>query len=139
MDQVDDGLSDSDVREILNLKNIAVVGMSRTPGKAAHDVPRYLMSHGYNVIPINPNADQIMGLRAFPSLTDVSKSVDLINIFRPSKDIPQVIGPAIAKNPLAIWLQLDIHHKQSEDIARKKGIKIVYNRCIMIEHERLMR
>ncbi|MEE9134989.1 MAG: CoA-binding protein [Nitrososphaerales archaeon] len=138
MDGANDGLTDSEIIGILKLKSIAVVGMSRNPGKAAHDVPRYLLEHGYDVVPINPNADRIMGLKAFASLTDIPRPVDLINIFRPSLDIPQLIESAISKNPTAIWLQLGIHHKQSEDKARENGIKVVYDRCIKIEHGRLM-
>ncbi|MCZ6613660.1 MAG: CoA-binding protein [Thaumarchaeota archaeon] len=138
MDRANDGLTDSEIIGILKLKSIAVVGMSRNPGKAAHDVPRYLLEHGYDVVPINPNADRIMGLKAFASLTDIPRPVDLINIFRPSLDIPQLIESAISKNPTAIWLQLGIHHKQSEDKARENGIKVVYDRCIKIEHGRLM-
>jgi len=138
LDGANDGLTDSEIIGILKLKSIAVVGMSRNPGKAAHDVPRYLLEHGYDVVPINPNADRIMGLKAFPSLTDIPRPVDLINIFRPSLDIPQLIESAISKNPTAIWLQLGIHHKQSEDKARENGIKVVYDRCIKIEHGRLM-
>ncbi len=138
MDGANDGLTDSEIIGILKLKSIAVVGMSRNPGKAAHDVPRYLLEHGYEVVPINPNADRIMGLKAFASLTDIPRPVDLINIFRPSLDIPQLIDSVISKNPTAIWLQLGIHHKQSEDKARENGIKVVYDRCIKIEHGRLM-
>ena len=138
MDRANDGLTDSEIIGILKLKSIAVVGMSRNPGKAAHDVPRYLLEHGYDVVPINPNVDRIMGLKAFANLTDIPRPVDLINIFRPSLDIPQLIESAISKNPTAIWLQLGIHHKQSEDKARENGIKVVYDRCIKIEHGRLM-
>jgi len=138
LDGANDGLTDSEIIGILKLKSIAVVGMSRNPGKAAHDVPRYLLEHGYDVVPINPNADRIMGLKAFPSLTDIPKPIDLINIFRPSLDISQLIDAVISKNPTAIWLQLGIHHKQSEDKARENGIKVVYDRCIKIEHGRLM-
>ena len=125
MSRANDGLTDSEVLDILKLKSIAVVGMSRSPGKAAHDVPKYLLKYGYNVIPINPYADNIIGLKSYSSLSDIPQSVDLINFFRPSQDIPHMIESAISKNPTAIWLQLDIHHKESEDRARKKGIKVV--------------
>ncbi len=138
MGAANDGLTDSEIIDILKLKKIAVVGMSRNPGKAAHDVPRYLIKHGYDIIPINPYAESIIGLKSFLSVTDIPYQIDLINIFRPSVDISQLIESAISKNPIAIWLQLDIHHKQSEDRARENGIKVVYNRCIKIEHERLM-
>jgi len=136
--EANDGLTDSEIVDILKLKKIAVVGMSRNPGKDAHDVPRYLVKHGYDIIPINPYADRIIGLKSFPSINDIPKPIDLINIFRPSLDISQLIDSVISKNPTAIWLQLGIHHKQSEDKARENGIKVVYNRCIKIEHRRLM-
>lgn len=138
MGRVSDGLSDSEVIAILRLKSVAVVGMSRNPGKAAHDVPKYLVEQGYNVTPINPHADRILGLKTFPSLAGIPHRVDLVNIFRPSLDIPQIMESSISINPTAIWLQLDIHHKESEDMAKEKGIKVVFNRCIKIEHERLM-
>jgi len=132
-----DSFTDDEIREILSLKKVAVVGMSKNDYKAAHYVPKYLSEHGYDIIPINPSADEILGKKCYDSVSDVDSNVDVIDVFRPSELVLSVIEDAIKKNPKVIWLQEGIHNPQAEEMARKKGIKVVFNRCMLAEHQRL--
>lgn len=133
-----DSFSDAEIREIYKLKNIAVVGMSKSDGKAANYVPKYLMEQGYNVIPVNPTAPEIMGKKSFPNVSSVPDDIDIVDVFRPSADVLPVVVDAIKKPGIkVVWMQLGIYNEQAEKLAREKGIKVVYNRCMLAEHERL--
>lgn len=132
-----DSYTDDEIRQILSLKNVAVVGMSKNADKAAHYVPKYLLTQGYNVIPVNPTADEILEKKCFQSLQDVDQSIDIVDVFRPSDQVIPVVQEAIKKKPKVIWLQEGIHNPEAEDMARKAGIKIVFNRCMLAEHQRL--
>ncbi|MGI0018420.1 MAG: CoA-binding protein [Nitrosotalea sp.] len=133
-----DSFTDDDIRKIYSLKNIAVVGMSKNPDKAAHYVPKYLIDNGYNVIPVNPTTPEILDRKCYPSLLDVTEPVDVVDVFRPSDQVLQVIEEAIKIKPKVIWLQEGIHNEPAEDLARKSGIKVVvFNRCMLAEHQRL--
>lgn len=132
-----DSFSDDDVKNILNLKNVAVVGMSKNSEKAAHYVPKYLSENGYNIIPVNPTADKILGKTCYHNLDDINEQIDIVDVFRPSDEVMPVIEEAIKKNPKVIWLQEGIHNPEAEELARKKGIKVIFNRCMLAEHQRL--
>lgn len=132
-----DPSTDDEIRQILSLRNVVVVGMSKNEDKAAHYVPKYLMSQGYNVVPVNPTADKILDKKCFSSLQDVDQSIDIVDVFRPSDQVLPVIEEAIKKRPKVIWLQEGIHNPEAEDLARKAGIKVVFNRCMLAEHQRL--
>lgn len=129
--------SDDEIREILSLKQIAVVGMSKNQNKAASYVPRYLSDNGYDIIPVNPTTDEILGKKCYKKVSDIKEDIDIVDIFRPSDQVLPVIEEAIKKKPKVIWLQEGIHNPQAEDIAKKAGIKVVYNRCMLAEHQRL--
>jgi len=133
-----DGLNDAEIREILSLRRVAVVGMSKDPAKPAHYVPKYLLERGYEVIPVNPTADEILGLRVYKSLREVPGPVDIVDVFRPSDAVPEVVREAVALRPKVIWLQEGIYHPEAVEVARANGIKIVWNRCMMKEHRRLL-
>lgn len=131
--------SDGEIRKFYRLKNIAVVGMSKNEGKAAHYVPKYLINHGYNVIPVNPTANEIMGRKSFPAVSSVLEKIDIVNIFRPSKDVPAVVQDALKKEGVkVIWMQEGIYSEEAERVAKAKGIEVVYNRCMLAEHMRLI-
>ncbi|MEM3063819.1 MAG: CoA-binding protein [Candidatus Nitrosotenuis sp.] len=129
--------TDEQIRKILSLKNVAVVGMSKNEDKAANYVPRYLISQGYNVIPVNPTADKILERKSFASLTDIDQQVDIVDVFRPSEQVLPVVQEAIKLKPKVIWLQEGIHNEEAEELARKAGIQVVFNRCMLAEHQRL--
>ena len=133
-----DSFSDAEIREIYGLKNIAVVGMSKSDGKAANYVPKYLMEQGYNVIPVNPTAPEIMGKKAYPNVSSVPDDIDIVDVFRPSDDVLAVVIDAMKKPGIkVVWMQLGIYNEQAENLAREKGVKVVYNRCMLAEHQRL--
>ena len=133
-----DSFTDDDIRKIYSLKNIAVVGMSKNPEKAAHYVPKYLIDNGYNVIPVNPTATEILERKCYPGLLDIPGTVDVVDVFRPSDQVLPVIEEAIKIKPKVIWLQEGIHNAQAEEIARNAGIPVVvFNRCMLAEHKRL--
>ena len=132
-----DDYSDDEIQEILSLNTVAVVGMSRHPNKAAHFVPKYLADNDFNVIPVNPNTKKIMGIKSYEAVSKIKESIDIVNIFRPSDQVLPVVVEAIKKNPKVIWLQEGIHNPEAEEMARDKGIKVVFNRCMLVEHRRL--
>jgi len=121
-----------------NFKNIAVVGMSRDPVKAAHFVPKYMIERGYNIIPVNPSANEILGKRTYAKVSDIKPQVDIIDVFRPSEDVYSVVEDSVKKPDVkVIWLQEGIHNAEAEKMALDNKIDVVFNRCIMAEHMRL--
>jgi predicted CoA-binding protein len=136
-------LRSEEINSVLNNhKTVAVVGLSRDPTKASHRVARYLQSAGYRIIPINPFADEILGEKAYNTLLDVPETVEIVDIFRPSEDVPPIVEEAIQLKkklgtPNVIWMQLGIVNEEAAERARKAGFTVVMNRCIMVEHRRL--
>lgn len=129
--------TDEQIRKIFSLKNVAVVGMSKNEEKAANYVPRYLINQGYNVIPVNPTADKILERKSFAKLADIDQQVDIVDVFRPSEQVLPVVQEAIKLKPKVIWFQEGIHNEEAEELARKAGIQVVFNRCMLAEHQRL--
>jgi predicted CoA-binding protein len=132
-----DSHTDDQIRKIYSLKNIAVVGMSKNPEKAAHYVPKYLLEKGYDIIPVNPTANEILGKKCYPELSGIPNEIDVIDVFRPSDQIRPVIEESVKLKPKVIWLQEGIHNPEAEAIAQQSGIIVVYNRCMLAEHQRL--
>jgi hypothetical protein len=132
-----DSHSDEKIMDILSMKTIAVIGMSKNSSKAAHYVPKYLIDHGYDVTPVNPNADIILEKQCYDSISEIKGHVDIIDVFRPSDQISSIIHDCIAKKPKVIWLQEGIHDFESEELARQAGITVIFNRCMLAEHQRL--
>ena len=133
-----DNHTDEEIRKIYNFRNIAVVGMSRDPAKPAHLVPKYMMERGYNILPVNPMASEILGRRTYSYVSDIKSQIDIVDVFRPSKDVYPVVEDSIKKPGISvIWLQEGIHNVEAEKIALDNKIDVVFNRCIMAEHMRL--
>ena len=132
-----DSYTDKEIKDIFAFKKIAVIGMSRHSNKAAHFVPKYLSEQGYDIIPINPMAEEILGKKSYPDILSVDSQIDIVDVFRPSEQVLPVIQKAIKIKPKVIWLQEGIHNLEAEELARKHGIKVVYNRCMLAEHQRL--
>jgi uncharacterized protein len=133
-----DSHSDDEIKKFYALKNIAVVGMSKNEDKAAHYVPKYLIDHGYNVIPVNPTAAEILGRKSYPTVSSIPDKIDIVDIFRRSEDVPSVVLDALNKDGIkVIWMQEGIYSKEAEEVAKERSISTVYNRCMMAEHRRL--
>jgi len=129
---------DDQLREILGLETVAVVGCSTTPGKAAHDVPRYLLEHGYEVIPVNPNAEEVLGREAHDSLSEVREDVDIVDVFRPSDEVAGIVEEALAReDAVVIWTQLGIRDDEAAARAEAAGTRVVQDRCLKVQHRRL--
>ncbi|MGQ9734610.1 MAG: CoA-binding protein [Candidatus Bipolaricaulia bacterium] len=130
--------TDEEIRKILSeARTVAVVGCSRDPEKDAHRVPRYLQEQGYKIIPVNPQAGEILGERAYPSLAELERRADIIEIFRPSEEAYRIVQEAIKLRPKAIWMQLGIVDEAAAKLAEEHGIEVVMDRCMMVEHRRL--
>lgn len=131
--------ADADLESILDADRIAVVGCSTTEGKAAHDVPKYLQDHGYEIVPVNPFADEILGETAYDSITDVPGTVDVVDVFRPSEEVPEILDAVLEREDDPVfWLQLNITHDEAAKRAEAAGLTVVQDRCMKIEHERLV-
>ncbi len=132
-----DPSSDQQIREILSLNKVVVVGMSKNSSKAAHYVPKYLADNGYDITPVNPSTDEILGKKCYSSISKINEDIDIIDIFRPSDQVLPFIQEAIEKKPKVIWLQEGIHNSEAEALATQAGIKVIFNRCMLAEHRRL--
>jgi len=118
-------------------KTVAVIGMSKNPEKDAYRIPEYLMKNGYQIIPVNPSADEILGQKSYKRLADVPGDIDIVDVFRPSEDVPNYLQDVIQKKPKVFWEQLGIHNPEAEEKIASAGIKVVYDRCMLQEHQKI--
>ena len=115
-------------------KTIAVVGLSCNPMRASHGVSAYMQDHGYRIIPVNPHIEECLGQKAYASLLDVPEKIDIVNIFRRPEFVEEVVDRAIQLKVPAIWMQEDVINKEAAEKARKAGIFVIMDRCILKEH-----
>ena len=115
-------------------KTIAVVGLSGNPLRPSHGVSAYMQSHGYRIIPVNPNIQECLGEKAYASLLDVPQRIDIVDIFRRSEFVPEIVDQAIRLKVPAIWMQEDVIDEKAAEKARQAGIFVVMDRCILKEH-----
>ena len=132
-----DTYTDEEIKNILSLKKVTVIGMSKHSRKAAQFVPKYLSENGYEITPVNPTTNEILGRKCYSEISEVKGEIDIVDIFRPSEKILPIIKEAIKKKPKVIWLQEGIHNPEAEEMARTAGIKVIFNRCMLAEHQRL--
>lgn len=130
--------SDEELREVLAGETIAVVGCSTTPGKDAHEIPRYLRDQGYDVIPVNPYADEIFDRKAYDDLSEVPGTVDVVDVFRPSDEVADIVEAAIERDDVdTVWTQLGIRDPEATERAEAADLRVVEDRCMKVEHARL--
>jgi predicted CoA-binding protein len=128
------------ITELLkNSKTIAVVGLSENPMRPSHGVSAYMQSHGYRIIPVNPNIKGSLGEKAYASLLDVPEKIDIVNVFRRSEFVEESVDQAIQLKVQAIWMQEDVINEKAAQKARQAGIFVVMDRCILKEHRSRMR
>jgi predicted CoA-binding protein len=137
------------VAEILTkYKTVAIVGLSRDPSKDSYIVAEYLKNHGFRIIPVNPFADEILGEKCYKSLLDmpaeIQKTLEIIDIFRPSSDAPQIVEQAVRLKrlygvPYVVWMQLGIADESAAKMAMKAGLEVVMDKCMMQQHRLLFR
>lgn len=118
-------------------KTVAMVGVSPRHESDSNRVGRYLIAHGYDIIPINPTADEILGRRAYGSLRDLKQPPDVVQIFRKPEAVPAIVEDAIAIGAKVVWMQLEIVHEEAAARARKAGLAVVMDHCMKREHERI--
>ena len=124
------------IAEVLNqAKTIAVVGLSDNPLRPSHGVSAYMQSHGYRIIPVNPHIEESLGEKSYPSLLDVPEKIDIVNIFRRPDYVEEVVDQAIQLKVPAIWMQEEVIHEKAAEKARKAGIFVVMDMCILKEHQ----
>ncbi len=124
------------IRELLQSRTIAVVGLSEDPAKPSHFVPAYLQSIGHRIIPVNPQIESVLGEKAYASLSELSEKPGLVNVFRLPKFIPAIVDEMIALGFPAIWVQQGLLHPEAAAKAEAHGIKVVMDRCLMVESRR---
>ncbi|MEM7009562.1 MAG: CoA-binding protein [Thermodesulfobacteriota bacterium] len=127
-----------DIKRILTEnKVIAVVGLSPKWNRPSHFAAKYMKDHGYKIIPVNPGYDQILGEKSYKSLLDIPEPVDIVDIFRRSKDVPPIVDDAIKIGAKVVWMQLTVVHEEAAQKARDAGLEVVMDRCVKIEYGRI--
>lgn len=133
------------IDQILSMRTIAVVGLSKDPAKPSYDVASYLLQNGYRIVPINPTVEEVLGEKAYPSLLSLpdylKREIDVVDIFRRSEDVPPIVTEAISLHrsfgqPKAVWMQLGITNEAAAKQARDAGLLVVMDRCMKIERGR---
>jgi len=130
--------SDDELKQIYaDTKTIAVVGASNDPKKAGHNIPAYLQTQGYKIIPVNPKGGEMFGETVRTSLADIDEPIDVVDVFRPSEETPEIAREAVAAGAKVLWLQTGIQSDEAEKIARDGGLTVVMNTCMGATHRRL--
>jgi len=125
-------------RILQSAKNIAVVGLSANPSRPSYFAAIYLLQYGYNIIPVNPRYDEVLGQECYPSLLDIPEEVDVVDIFRKPEDVVPIVEEAIKIGAKVVWMQLGIVNEEAAEMARKAGLEVVMDRCMKIEHARVL-
>ncbi len=132
--------SEEQIRELLTrARRVAVVGLSPKPDRDSHRVAAYLQARGYEVVPVYPREERILGQQVYRSVRDIPGGVDLVDVFRRGEDLPEVVEDALAAGAPALWFQIDCVNEDAAARATAAGATVVMDRCIMVDHARLMR
>ncbi len=141
-------MSQSQIKDILEeTKTIAVVGLSNDPEKISYKVSAYMQQHGYNIVPVNPFVDYVLGEKCYKSLlnipVEIQRTIDIINIFRKTEDVLPIVEQAIQLKAalgktFVVWIQLGIINEQAAEAARHAGLVVVMDKCLMVEHQHLI-
>ncbi|MES1931808.1 CoA-binding domain-containing protein [Salinisphaera shabanensis T35B1] len=130
---------DSRIREILaQTRRVAVIGLSSNPDRASYGVAEALQSEGFDIGPVNPNEDKVLGENAFPDLRHVTGMVDVVDVFRASEHVPQIVDACIERGVRTLWLQEGVIHHEAAQKAVDAGIEVVMDRCMLKEYRRLL-
>ncbi|HEY3456528.1 MAG TPA: CoA-binding protein [Bryobacteraceae bacterium] len=132
-------MNDKELTQLLTeAKNIAVVGLSSKPSRASFGVARFLQRQGYRIIPVNPAETAVLGERAYARIADVPDAIDIVDVFRRSEAVPDVLEDALSKKPRCFWMQEGVVHEEAALRAMAAGIPVVMDRCILKEIARLL-
>lgn len=134
-------MKDEEIKDILrNVKKVAVIGISPKEERPSYIVASYLKSKGYRIIPVRPDGEEILGEKVYHSLSEIPKEigVDVVDIFRRSEDVPPIVEEAIQRGVKVVWMQEGVIHKEAGEEAEKAGLKVIMDRCMKKEHQRLL-
>jgi len=132
-------LDEAGIRSLLeSIRRIAVVGLSPKPQRDSHRVAVYLQERGYEIVPVYPREETILGARVYRRVADIPGGVDLVDVFRRSEELPGVVDDAVAARAPAIWFQLDCVNDEAAARAAAAGMRVVMDRCLMVDHARLL-
>lgn len=132
-------MKDREIRQLLETsKTIAVVGLSDKPDRDSYRVAEYMQRQGYRIIPVNPTVDAVLGEKSYASVSDIPEPVDIVDIFRRPDAVGPVVEDAIAAGAKAVWMQLGIENEEAAEAAEAAGLQVVMDRCMKIEHARLL-
>ena len=138
-DQGHQNPSDETIRGLLEkVRRIAVVGLSPKPERDSNRVARYLQERGYEIVPVYPRGDEILGQKVYQSVQEIPGGVDLVDVFRRGEDLPVVVEDVLAAKAPAVWFQLDCVNQEAARAATDAGMTVVMDRCILVEHSRLL-
>ncbi len=130
--------NDQNTKQILQTsKVIAVVGLSPNTSRPSYGVTQYLINSGYEIYGVNPGQTEILGRPCYPGLKNIPKSIDIVDVFRNSEAVPEIVDEAIRLKAKALWLQEGVSHPEAEEKAKKAGLFVISNHCILKEHRRL--
>ncbi len=135
-------MKDEEIKKILSeARTIAVVGISLQEDRPSHRVASYLQSHGYRIVPVRPDGETILGEKVYRSLRDIPReiTIDVVDIFRKSEDVPPVVKECIERGARIVWMQEGVIHPEAASVAQKAGIRVVMDRCTKKEHQRLLK
>ena len=123
-------------RQLTQARTVAVVGVSPRPDRPSHYVAKYLIEQGYDVIPVNPALDEVLGRECYPALSSVPRPIDLVDVFRRSSHVPPIVDEAISLGVRFIWMQDGVVHEEAAARARAAGVSVVMDNCMLREHRR---
>ncbi|GAB3673640.1 CoA-binding protein [Salinisphaera aquimarina] len=130
---------DSHIREILaQVRRIAVIGLSSKADRPSHGVAQAMMEEGYQIVPVNPNENQVLGENAFPDLRHITGMVDMVDVFRAPEHVPEIVDACIARSVRVLWLQEGVVHEAAAKKAADAGIDVIMDRCMLKEYRRLL-
>lgn len=132
-------MTDHDLKNILlTAKTVAIVGLSDKPDRDSYRVAEHLQRHGYRIIPVNPLVESVLGERSYASVADIPHPVDVVDIFRKPDAVGPIVAEAIAAGAKVVWMQLGVVNEAAADTARAAGLQVVMDRCMKVEHQRLI-
>ena len=125
-------------RILTQQRTIAIVGLSAQWYRPSHFAAKYMQDHGYRILPVNPNYSEVLGRRCYPSLADITEPVGIVDCFRKSEEMVAIAREAVAIGARVLWMQLGIRNDEAAEIAAGAGLDVVFDRCVKIEHARIM-
>jgi uncharacterized protein len=132
-------MGNADIKQILNsYKKVAVIGLSPDAGKPSHEVAAYLQRAGFQIIPVNPSCQELLGEKCYPTLAEIPGEVEIVDVFRRAEFLPEIVEQAIAKGAKVVWMQEGIVNEAAAARARAAGLAVVMDRCILKEHHKMV-